>query len=97
MEFDDLASLDSAEVQSEDGQVIGEIAAVHLDEGSAQVRFVEVTSETHRENFIVPVTNATVSQDTVVVPYTADNIKHGPVVDPNEILSVGEIGAVMGY
>jgi sporulation protein YlmC with PRC-barrel domain len=70
MDYDELAALAGAEVQSEDGEVVGEIVAVHVDEGSDEARLVEIAGEERTQHYIVPVGEASVGAGGIVLPYS---------------------------
>lgn len=90
MKISDLTALDS--VRSEDGRIIGQVTAAHVDEGTEYVRFVEV--DAGRTRVIVPTDGAAVADRAIVVPYVADAIDHAPKVEAGQALSVGEVVAV---
>lgn len=95
MEISDLTALDSARVHSEDGRVIGQVTAAHVDEGTEHVRFMEV--DAGRTRVVVPTGGAAVADRAIVVPYPADAIDHAPRVEAGQVLSVGEVVAVAAY
>lgn len=95
MEISDLTALDSVRVHSEDGQLIGQVTAAHVDDGTEHVRFVEV--DAGRTRVVVPTGGAAVVARTIVVPYLADAIDHAPKVEAGQVLSVGEVVAVANH
>jgi hypothetical protein len=92
VEISDLAALDSVRVHSEDGRLIGQVTAAHVDQGTDHVRFVEV--DAGRTRVVVPTGEAAVADREIVVPYLADAIDHAPTVEAGQTLSVGEVMAV---
>ena len=98
MQFDQFVSGEHVEVQSAEGQVIGELAAVHLDPADDTARFVEIKSAAEETNLVVPIgDDATIVDDAIVVHYSTQAIEHGPTVGVHEALSVGEISAIVDY
>jgi hypothetical protein len=97
MEYTELDALTNESVHSEDGQPIGSIAAFHMDQQTDQPLFVEVTTHWHDQNLIIPITDAAVHENTLVVPYEADDITQGPLIEQGEAMSVGEVNFVLRY
>jgi hypothetical protein len=97
VDLDDRTSLASSSVQSDDGQVIGRINAFYVDEGSMTARLVEVAVDNRNEHLIVPLGDAALTDGGLVLQYSADDIERGPTAEPNQVLSVGEIAAVVDY
>ncbi len=79
------------ELVGKDGDKIGKIAAIYLDEQTRQPEWLGVTTGlfgTHVS--FVPLTTATAKDDALSVPYTKDQVKNAPRVDPDELLSEQE-------
>ncbi|HWJ11726.1 MAG TPA: PRC-barrel domain-containing protein, partial [Nocardioides sp.] len=65
-----------------DGEKLGKVGQLFLDDGSRQPEFVTVRTGLfgHRESF-VPVRDAVLEDDRLLVPYTKDQVKDAPHVD----------------
>jgi hypothetical protein len=94
--FTDSGEISGAALRSSDGQVIGQVSAVHVPEGEDEPLFVQVET-TAADDLIVPVREAAVEEGTLVVPYSATTIERGPTVDPAAILSIAEVAYVLRY
>jgi hypothetical protein len=95
--FTDSGEIPGAELRSSDGQLIGQVSAVHVPEGESEPLFVQVETVTAESDLIVPVNEAAVEEGTLVVPYSAATIERGPTVDPAATLSIGEVAYVLRY
>lgn len=65
-----------------DGQKLGKVGQLFLDDGTRQPEFVTARTGLfgHRESFI-PVRDAVLEDDRLLVPYTKDQVKDAPHVD----------------
>ncbi|QSR27048.1 hypothetical protein CFH99_15575 [Nocardioides aromaticivorans] len=65
-----------------DGEKLGKVGQLFLDDSTRQPEFVTVRTGLfgHRESF-VPVRDAVLEDDRLLVPYTKDQIKDAPHVD----------------
>jgi hypothetical protein len=97
MDFEDLEALENNVVHSEDGQAIGSIAAVHMDQQTDLPLFVEVATQWREQNLIVPIADATFDDHMLVVSYDADDLAQGPLIAHDAAMSVGEVSFVVHY
>lgn len=98
MLFDQFVSDEGVEIESAEGEAVGELAAVHVDPDGNTARFVEIRSAAEEANLIVPVgAGTTIVDNAIVVPYSSEEIEHGPTIGTREVLSVGEASAVLTY
>jgi hypothetical protein len=95
--FTDSGEIPGVELRSSDGQVIGQVSAVHVPVGESEPLFVQVETTTAEIDLIVPVNEAAVEEGGLVVPYSAATIEHGPTVDPAATLSIAEVAYVLRY
>jgi uncharacterized protein (TIGR02271 family) len=79
------------EVASSDGDKIGTSQEIYLDTDSGEPEWGTVTTGLlgTKQSF-VPLAEADPSGDRVVVPYTKDQVKDAPSIDPDDELSVQE-------
>ncbi len=79
------------ELLGKDDEKIGKIDAIYVDDDTGQPEWLGVRTGlfgTHVS--LVPLTSATVRGDALSVPYTKDQVKDAPRVDPDETLSEQE-------
>ena len=90
--------MQSGHVVGSDGEKIGRVGQVYVDDASGRLSWVTVKTGLFgtRESF-VPMDNATVSDDTVTVPYDKAMIKDAPHAEPGEPLSVEEEDELYRY
>ena len=77
----------SGQVVSSDGEKIGRVGEVYVDDATGQLSWVTVKTGLFgtRESF-VPMDNASISDDTITVPYDKAMIKDAPHAEPGEPL-----------
>ena len=82
MNEQDLQRLNGLTAYTQDGDKIGKVGQVFLDDQTGRPEFVTVSTGLFgtRESFI-PIANATVADDRLTVPYTKDQVKDAPNVD----------------
>lgn len=87
----DVNAILSSTAYSSDGDKIGKVEQVFLDDNSGEPTFLTVNTGLFgaKENF-VPVKGARQDGDRVVLPYTKDVIKDAPKVDADQHLSPAE-------
>jgi uncharacterized protein (TIGR02271 family) len=92
MTMTDLSGWRGHDVVDPSGDTIGEITDIYLDEQTNQPEWLAVrTGLLGRRVSFVPIAEAQASGDYVAVPYTKDQVKDAPSVDPDEgLLSEGE-------
>jgi uncharacterized protein (TIGR02271 family) len=92
MTMTDLSGWRGHDVVDPSGDTIGEIADIYLDEQTDQPEWLAVrTGLFGRRLSFVPLAEAQPSGDYVAVPYTKDQVKDAPHVDPDEgLLSEAE-------
>ena len=79
------------EVLGENGDKIGKIDAVYVDDQTGTPEWLGVTTGLFGTSVsFVPLTSATTNGDAVSVPYAKDAVKEAPRVDPDETLSEQE-------
>ena len=87
----DVNAILSSTAYGSDGDKIGKVEQVFLDDNSGEPTFLTVNTGLFgaKENF-VPVKGARQDGDRVVLPYTKDVIKDAPKVDADQHLSPAE-------
>ena len=87
----DIARINGADVYDTDGDKIGSVAQVYLDNSSGDPEWVSVRTGLFgtKETF-VPLQSATWSDDRVVVAYDKARVKDAPQIDPDGELSPSE-------
>jgi uncharacterized protein (TIGR02271 family) len=87
----DIQRLFGADVYEQDGGKIGSAGQVYLDNRSGEPEWLTVKTGLFgtKESF-VPLRQATVSEDRVVVPFSKDRIKDAPRIDADGNLSPEE-------
>ena len=88
--LDELQSWHRRDLIDRDGDKIGSIGDVYLDEQTGQPEWLTVKTGLFgmRESF-VPIAKARAEGDTVRVPYTKSHVKDAPNVDADGALSHG--------
>lgn len=87
----DLNQLAGKTLTAPDGRRLGRIRGVRAPAGGSPVPFGTVTTGLlGRTVRVVPLTQATVQGDTVVVPYDKALVKHAPYVDSDRELASRE-------
>jgi hypothetical protein len=97
MRMDSTAGLTGMEIRSADGELLGRVGAVHVPEGGADVLLVQMRTATPDFELVVPVVDASVDHGVLVLPYSAEEIRHGPAVPGDAALSLGETAYVFDY
>src|ERR1700712_2101188 len=79
----------SGHVVSSDGEKLGRVGEVYVDDATGQLSWVTVRTGLFgtRESF-VPMDNASINDDTITVPYDKAMIKEAPHAEPGDPLSV---------
>jgi uncharacterized protein (TIGR02271 family) len=90
--------MQSGHVVSSDGEKIGRVGEVYVDDATGQLSWVTVKTGLFgtRESF-VPMDNASIADDTVTVPYDKAMIKDAPHAEPGEPLSVEQEDELYRY
>lgn len=91
METTDLSGWIGHEVIAKGGEKIGKIDAVYVDEQTGQPEWLGVATGlfgTHVS--FAPLASASIKGDSVSIPYSTDQVKNAPRVDPGEVLSEQE-------
>lgn len=96
MDVPDVARLIGTEVRSSDGQALGRIGAVYVQEGSVQPLLVAFPAERDKPQ-VAPLFRATLTPQGLILGYSAAQLESGPRVDADAALSVGEISAVLNH
>ena len=99
MTMTDLSGWRGHDVVDPSGDKIGEIADIYLDEQTSQPEWLAVrTGLFGRRLSFVPIAEAQAAGDYVAVPYTKDQVKDAPNVDPDEgLLSEREEATLYEY
>jgi uncharacterized protein (TIGR02271 family) len=99
MTMTDLSGWRGHDVVDPSGDRIGEIADIYLDEQTDQPEWLAVrTGLFGRRLSFVPLAEAQPAGDDVAVPYTKDQVKDAPHVDPDEgLLSEAEEARLYEY
>ncbi|KUG61906.1 hypothetical protein AVL61_11325 [Kocuria rosea subsp. polaris] len=94
----DVNALLSATAYGSDGDKIGKVEQVFLDDNTEEVTFVTVNTGLFgaKESF-VPVDGAQQDGDRLVLPYTKDVVKDAPNVDADQHLSPAEEEEIYRY
>ena len=94
----DIARLDRADVYDVDGDKIGTVGQVYLDDTSGAPEWVTVKTGLFgtKETF-VPLRDASVSGDRITVGYDKARVKDAPKVDPDGALSASEEQSLYTY
>jgi uncharacterized protein (TIGR02271 family) len=86
MTVDRLAQMRGADVYSSDGEKIGSIEELFVDEQTGKPEWIGLgTGFLGTKRVLVPVTGADVREDGVTVPYSKDQVKETPDIDSDEI------------
>lgn len=93
-----LASLTEADVVDQNGDKVGSVGQIYLDDASGQPAWVSVKSGLFglRESF-VPLSGADVVDGNISVPYTKDFIKDAPRVDADNHLDDSQQSTLYSY
>jgi hypothetical protein len=83
-------------VRSSDGQPLGRVGVVYVPDGLTQPLLIALPAE-RSAPWAVPLFDARLDDDVLVLGYPADVITAGPTVDADTALSLGEVGAVLAY
>src|SRR3712207_3000708 len=86
MTMDELMSGRGRSVYSTDGEKIGSIEEIFVDEDTNQPEWIGLgTGFFGTKRVLVPVEGAAMREDGVLVPYTKDHVKDTPDIDSDEI------------
>lgn len=86
MSLNELERMQGADVYSEDGEKIGSVEEVYVDEQTRQPEWIGLgTGFFGTKRVLVPVEGASLSEDQVTVPYAKDHVKDAPDIDAEEI------------
>ena len=90
--------MQSGHVLSSDGERIGKVGQVYVDDATGQLSWVTVKTGLFgtRESF-VPMDHASITDDTITVPYDKAMIKDAPHAEPGEPLSVEQEDELYRY
>jgi uncharacterized protein (TIGR02271 family) len=86
MSIEQFETLRGADVHSQDGEKIGSVEALFLDEQTQRPEWIGLgTGFFGTKRVFVPVEGASLAEDRVTVPYAKDHVKDAPDVDTDEI------------
>lgn len=97
MDIEKLTALGRATVLDASGKVIGRAEAIHVSSEGDDAIFVQVGIGQELNQAVVPLAEATLSNDKLVVPYSQDKIDNGPRVVALTSLSTGEASSILSY
>jgi uncharacterized protein (TIGR02271 family) len=81
----DIQQVHGAEIYSADGEKIGRAGQVYLDDETGRPEWVTVHTGLFGTNeSFIPLTDAQLGDDRVTVPFTKDQVKDAPNVDPED-------------
>ncbi len=81
----DIQQVHGAEIYSADGDKIGRAGQVYLDDETGRPEWVTVHTGLFGTNeSFIPLTDAQLGDDRVTVPFTKDQVKDAPNVDPED-------------
>ena len=84
--FDDLQSAQGATVYSSDGEKIGSVEEIYVDDQTDQPEWIGLgTGLFGTKRALVPVEGASMREGGVLVPYSKDQVKGSPDIDSDEI------------
>jgi len=85
LSHDDIARLDGRAVYGSDGNKLGSLGQVYLDENTGQPTWVTVhTGFFGTRQTFVPLTQAQTTDDGLRVPYDKETVKGAPSIEPEE-------------
>ncbi|MEU4424691.1 hypothetical protein AB0F81_29065 [Actinoplanes sp. NPDC024001] len=96
MQVSDAGRLQSTQVRSADGKPLGRVGTVYVAHGARQPLMVAFPADRDTP-FVAPLFGAVLTEDALVLGYSAEQVTAGPTVDAEALLSLGEIGAVLAY
>jgi uncharacterized protein (TIGR02271 family) len=84
--FDDLQSAQGTPVYSADGEKIGSVEEIYVDDQTDQPEWIGLgTGFFGTKRVLVPVEGASMREGGVLVPYNKDQVKASPDIDSDEI------------
>lgn len=94
----DIDAIQNGTVYDQDGDKVGSVGQVYLDDASGQPNWVTVNTGLFgtKETF-VPLDRATVEGDDIRVPYTKDMIKDAPNIDSDGHIDEGQEAELYRY
>jgi len=82
----ELEALRGADVYAEDGEKIGSVEDVFVDEQTGQPEWIGIgTGLLSTKRVLVPVQGASLAEDRITVPYPKDQVKDSPDIDSDAI------------
>lgn len=95
---DQLREVIGTDAYTEDGEKIGKIGHVYVDDDTEHPIFATVhTGLLGTKESFVPIVLATFNGTRLTVPYTQDTVKGAPSVDPDEHLAPEEVETLYRY
>lgn len=95
--MDDYEELLNRDVYSQDGEKIGSIDSLYVGNDSSEPLFATVKTGWFSGSSFVPLVDAEVSDDQIVVPYTKDRVKDAPNLEQDTELSPEEENELYEY
>ena len=98
MTLDRLAGMRGAAVYSSDGERIGTVEELFMDEETREPEWIGIgTGFFGTKRVLVPVTGASTESDGITVPYSKQQVKDAPDVDGDVIAPVVEHALIAHY
>jgi uncharacterized protein (TIGR02271 family) len=86
------------DVRTQDGENIGSVDNVWVDDATDQTEFIGVkTGWLFGKTHVIPTADAQISGNTITIPYTKDQIENAPSFDTDAEISPAEEEQVYGY
>lgn len=93
-----LEPVKGVEVASGDGHPAGTVEGIYLDESTRDPEWALVnTPWVGKAHTFVPLREATLEQGTLRVPYSLEQLRGAPTIDPDGTLSEGEEAELYSY
>jgi PRC-barrel domain len=98
LSVEQLEPAKGADVTSGDGHPVGTVEGIYLDESTREPEWALVnTPWIGQRNTCVPLREATLEQGTLRVPYSLEQLRGAPTIDPDGSLSEGEEAELYSY
>jgi hypothetical protein len=95
---EELEHVKDAEVISGDGQPVGTVEGIYLDESTRGPEWALInTPWVGKRDTFVPVREATFEQGALRVPYSREQLQGAPTIDPDGTLSEQEEAELYSY
>ena len=93
-----LEQVKGADVISGDGQPVGTVEGIYLDESTREPEWALVnTPWVGKRDTFVPLHEATFEEGVLRVPYSREQLQGAPMIDPDGTLTEGEEAELYSY